>query len=739
MKSITPALRAARLATGLAILSTPLFGASSEADALPSFETNYIVFSAGGANVHGSKAAYQARTQSARTGALGIEELRFDYDLKDKTTLTLDGRALAGQEDYLLSFKLQKAEVGSVEVGYKTFRTFYDGAGGFFPIGNTWLPLSSRPLYVDRGQLFLNGTLALPKAPVISFKFTHSTRDGRKDSTSWGDTNLTGIPIYAGPGAVNPFAAMRKLLPAYVDLDEKNDAWEISLRHKFGNTSFVLAAGGNSIDNRNIREMQQNIGELAPFPALVFTAPTLNNERAGSPRRTTMTQTHQEDGYHASASFETIFNDKVTLFGALQYHTAEADITLARHFRATIASASGVREYVGGFVNSGPTARAPYNFTSRGNLDYDVLTGHLGARFNPTPNLAVEAALRGERWKDSGNNLGQYSSQGVALATGVVTSYASQGLHGVQNKETPWTPTVDVRYTGIRKLALYANWEYRTAKQDEHVRYEGLNGLTKLNELDLVGKDIQQTHTNAKLGANWSPLAALSLRAELFTKDHENDFAGYDDAAGRDYVLNYDIYGTKLTAIVKPGAAVSLTTRYTLQRSKSAVFHAGLTTTGAINGTVDGNDSTRHSISETIAWNITKNLWVQANGTVVFDQMQTVYPWVSGVAKQNLRNADNNYATGDLTLGFAIDRKTSATIQGTYYRASNFDTAYATYGLPLGAGARESTISLGVRRKLTDKTLLSAKLGYFDTDNTARGGFSDFSGPLGYLSVQHAF
>jgi hypothetical protein len=739
MKSFTFVLRTAGLAAGLALLSAPLLGAASEADALPSFDSNYIIISAGGADVKGSKAAYQARTSNAKTGAAGIEEMRFDYDLKDRTTLAITGRALAGQEDYLLNFNLKKEEVGSVEVGYKTFRSFYDGAGGFFPIGNVWMPLFSRPLYVDRGQLYLQGTIALPNAPVISFKYTHTTRDGTKDSTSWGDTNLTGIPILAGPGAVNPIAAMRKLLPSVVDLDETNDAWEVSVRHKVGNTSAVVSVGGNSIENRNVRYMLQNIGELAPFPAPVFTAPTVNNERAGSPRRTTMTQTHEEDGYYASATFETVMNDKVTLFGGLRYHTADIDISLSRQLMSTIASSTGVREYAGGFVNTGASARAPYHVVANGDLEFDVLTGNVGARFTPSPNLSIETALRGERWEDSGRNLANYSSQGVTLATGAVTSYSADGEHGVNNVQKPWTPTLDVRYTGIRNVALYASWEYRTSKQDEHVRYEGLNGQTKRTEVDFIGKNIKETHSNAKVGMAWTVNPGLTLRAELFTKDHENDFAGYDDIAGRDYALNYDIYGTKLTAVVRPTHMVSFTSRYVLQRGKAAVFHSGLTSNGVINGTVDGNDSTRHTFSEGITWNVSRTVYVQANGSVVFDQIQTMYPWVSGNAKRNLRNSDNNYVTGDASVGFAIDRNTSGLVQGTYYRANNYDESYAAVAMPLGASVRETTISVGLRRKLTEKTVLSGKVGYIDSENATRGGHADFRGPLAYLSVQHAF
>jgi hypothetical protein len=309
----------------------------------------------------------------------------------------------------------------------------------------------------------------------------------------------------------------------------------------------------------------------------------------------------------------------------------------------------------------------------------------------------------------------------------------------VDNVEKPWTPTIDVRYTGIKSVALYASWEYRTTKQNELVRYQGLNGATKATELDMIGKNIDEKHSNATVGMSWKINPVMSVRAELFTKDHENDFAGYDDVLGRDYALNYDIYGTKLTAVVKPTNALSITTRYILQKSKSKVFHSGLTTVGVINGTVDGSDSSRHSISESITWSVSKALYIQANGTMVFDQMRTMYPWVSGAAKRNLRNSDNNYVTADATVGFTIDKLTDGMIQATYYRANNFDAEYAAVAMPLGASAKESTISFGVKRKLSEKTLLSAKVGYFDSENGTRGGYADFSGPLAYVSVQHAF
>lgn len=737
MKANNFFLRTAGLVAGTMLLTAGAVAA--EADAIPTFQNNYLKLAVGGAAIDGSEAAYQARTQNYKAGAIGIEELRFEYDLGNDTTLQLDGRALAGQEDYLLSFRVTKEEVGSVEFGFKTFRTFYDGAGGFFPIGNTWLPLFPREQYIDRGQFFVNATIAKPNAPVFTFKYTNSTRDGTKDSTIWGDTNLTGIPIWAGPGASNPFSAARKLLPAMTDIDERTQHWEIGVSHKMGNTTGTVAVGSHLIDINDTRYMLQNIGELNRYPTVAFTQLTMNNAHVGLPRRTYMTHEQEETSFYATAEIETVLSEKATLFAGLSFHTADIDIGADRQLIATFLTGAGVKEYIGGFNNTGSNARAPYNFTSSGTMEQEVITGNIGARLQPNPTLSVEVALRGERYEDSGSNLANYTSQGATLSTGAFTQFASQGLHQVQNVEKPWTPTIDVRYTGIRNVALYGSWEYRTAKQDEFVHYNGLNGLTKQNELDLLGKDIEENHSNLVVGANWTATRAVSVRAEVFSKDHENQFNGYEDVLGRNYTLNYDIYGAKLSVVVKPMQTVTSTSRYILQRGKAAIFHSGLTTTGVINGTVDGNDSHRHTFAETVTWNPNKNMYVQANGTVVFDQIKTMYPWVTGVAKQNLRNSDSNYRTADVTVGFALDKATDGRFQVAYYRADNFDIPYAQFGMPYGASARDLSVTFGVRRKLSANSVLGAKLGYIDSENATRGDFADFKGPVGYLTFERAF
>jgi hypothetical protein len=43
-----------------------------------------------------------------------------------------------------------------------------------------------------------------------------------------------------------------------------------------------------------------------------------------------------------------------------------------------------------------------------------------------------------------------------------------------------------------------------------------------------------------------------------------------------------------------------------------------------------------------------------------------------------------------------------------------------------------------VTRKLSNKWLGSAKVGYFETRNDTTGGNTNFHGPLAYFSVEHS-
>lgn len=698
-------------------------------DTFAAFE-NYIKFSGQGVSLTGSKAAYQKNTQTPQTGALGIEDFSFTKELNSTTTAKMDGRALAGAEDYLAQFQITKTDVGSFEVGYKQFRTFYDGAGGFFPINNAWLSLYPRSLAVDRGKFYATAVIATPDMPVFTFKYTNETRTGKKDSTIWGDTDQTGIPIY-NVSSLNPISANRKIVPAYLNLDERHQEFEATVSHKIGRTSGSLSIIGTSIDNNDRRSVDRYPGELRPYPALPTTQPAfiVTPVLAQNQNKGFDLQRNKENAVTVNARIETEISDKVRVYFHGSRRNASSDIAAERMITASTATKLDTQVTVGAFTSGG---RPPYSYYSVGSIDQSVWTGVIGLETKLAPDLKVNAALRYEDYRVSGYNNTTYVSYLITPATGTVEYKPVNAPNGISLVEKPVSPEIQIRYSAIKNLPIYLDWDYRSSPSTESVAYNSITpaGLNQALSSSTGNNNIKEKHSNLKLGANWNACSFFTARAEIFTKDHENTFTGFGDNLGDLYVLNYDIYGARLTGTIKPQAGLTLTTRFIEQLGKA-------TTMGDSYVEGDSGDSKRYQLSETVDWAPNKSVYVQANLNVVFDTIKTSYPVVTGLAQNVLHNADNNYYNGSVLTGFAVEKNTDLLLQGTYYKADNYQPALAGSTVPYGMSAREYSLTVGVKHKMTERAIVNAKVGYLDSTNATAGGFSDYHGPLAYVSVDY--
>ena len=705
--------------------ATATKAATGEADALPTFTDNYIKVSAQGASLSGSKEAFQSRTQQPKSGAFGVEELNVTRELSKGTTLMVDGKANAGAEDYLLSFRVTKEEVGSFEAGYQRVRTFYDGLGGFFPINNSWLPLYKRANFVDRGKFFVNGTIAMPKAPVYTFRYTNELRNGRKDSTILGDSDLTGVPYYIN-GVANPISPNRKIVPAYLQLAERHEEWETAVRHTVDKTTMRFAVSGDKINNDDTRSVDRYPGELQPFPtvpAALRTPTQISNQNKGFDE-----QKFKETGYTVSGKIETVLSDQIKAYVTASYHDGDVDVAGNRQVTTFIATGTGTQALVGGHA---PAGRAPYSPVGTGSLSQKITTGVVGLEFKPMPDLEINPALKMETFKYDGTYSANYIGNSVVVATGVNTPYNLVGANSGKYSEKPVVPELTARYTGISKVALFAIWDYRSAPGDENKVYGGVTtgtGPMILAAPVIVAEKVKEKHMNLKVGGNWTPNALLNVRAEFFMKDHENNFN--DALATGYYTLDYDTYGGRFTATIKPSAELSATTRYVIQRG-----HGTVSEDGYLFG--HSNDSRRYELAETVNWNPNKSFYAQANVNFVWDTVGTVYPRAGGSANDVLHNSDNNFWNGSVLGGFVVDKETDALVQATYYKASNYSPALASYTMPYGYAGKDYSITAGVKHKFNDRMVGSAKVGYYHSTCDTTGGLTNFKGPVGYLSLDY--
>jgi hypothetical protein len=735
--------RTASLLAGaaLALSSIPAFGegkTSGEADAFPIFDNNYLKVSGEGGAVHGGAAAFDTRTQTNKSGNFGIEELRIGKDLSKDTALQIDARALPNTEDYNGQFRFTKNEVGSAEFGYKKFRTYYDGVGGFFPINSQWMPLGNKLLHIDRGTAWVDVTVALPNKPVFNIHYTNELRNGQKDTTIWGGTDITGLPNVVpnpDPNGTNKLLSIspsRKLVPGVTVVGERHEVLDVSMKHTVGETTYQLQVTGDRVHNLDTRVIFNSPGEVKPFPS-----PSANSVIAGNVFNNQILYT-QFDGIDAKtfgikATSETVLNASLTLHTGLGYQLLNSDISGGRPLLTKTPSPT---------TPAGVDIATDNQFGLAGGSRSKVFTGNIAFDYKATKDLNVKVAVRGEDLytKSAGGYTSISSSQNAT--TGVITYTSTPTAESSRIKEQVLTPALDVRYTGIQNVALYASASDRINNGDERL-INGLNLLTSAIN-STANNDTSENHGDYTLGASWRQSARLTLRAELFRKEHETKAVGYSINAGDNYVLNNQFTGIKLTAVTKLSDTVSATTRYIYQKGKMQV-------TGVLPGAekYDSMDAKNHMICETIDWNPSSQFYMQGNLNVVFNSIGTIYPragytaattTAAGYDSDNVvQNSNNNYLTASALSGMAIDKDNDLQVQGTYYRAQNGNAVLAPWTMPYGVDVIDYTATIGLKHKFDDHMVGNIKVGYVRSDNRTNGGFTNYNGLLVCVTLEKAF
>ena len=716
-------VRGASLLAGasLALTALPVRGSEKAlaADAFPTFES-YIKITGQAPSVSGDEKAYQRRMQQSSSGGIGIEDLHYLKEGKDVST-EINGKAMTGTEDYLGEVKISKNEFGSVDVGYKSFRTFYDGVGGFFPLNGNWQPLANRDLHVDRSKAWVEATIALPNAPVFTVRFSDEKREGKKDSTIWGDTDFTGLP-----NNNPPISQVRKTIPSFLKLDEETKNYEFVAKHTVGNTTLQLSVLEQEISNLDKRYVNRFPGEAKPYPApastVLLPAAQMNNEIDYT----------QADGIDSKATIftfttDTKFNDQVTLKFGLNNELLHADQSGDRSLVTATPTPTGVVP-----INT-------YNYQGlAGHSRINSSTGNVALTYAPTKDWSLLFAVkRQEEYVKSTATFNVSAASGTPAT--VVATTPRQEWANMMNKTT--TPEVEVRYTGFKDIALYANYNKArsTGTDKDTSAYNPLTATAGTNALN----NTSETHGNYTIGANWKQSSFLTLRGELFKKSHQNDYVGFGAQIGDYYLLDSHFTGWKGTAILKPADVVTFTTRYIYQRGLMDVT-GFLPTFPAYNSC----DAENNTVSETIDWTPSKQFYAQLNGNLVFNTINTVYPRAgitpaSGTSiaydtNNVLHNANNNYVTVTALFGTTVSTVDDLQLQINYYKADNNDAALAGMTVPYGMMVKEVSATVGLKHKFSDKMVGEAKVGYFDSNNDTTGGKTNFHGPQGYVSLTYA-
>jgi hypothetical protein len=699
-----------------------------QADAFPSYES-YIKISGQTAWTTGDDASLASHTGQPAAGSYGIEDLMFSKDLTDATTLTVKGKALSGSDDYLASVNIDTTNVGTIDAGYKRFRTFYDGVGGFFPMSDTFQVLSPESLHVDRGSFWATATLAKPGAPVFTVSFHDDTRTGMVDSTEWGPVINPNAVITRGVlvGTALP-TNTPYVSPNVQQLDEHHKTLEGSMVAKVGNTTETLKATFDWVNNADERD-------YVKYPnSTVIADPTV------------MVQDDQEllnaTTFRLLSQTETKINDIFSVDLGLTFaHVTSTDGgTWITPTYSTTAKA----------VYTAETAADIYGGAS----SYDYV-GNAFLKYTPSKDWNIDYGFRYES-NEVGSSGGFQNTSLTSTAPTTAATYlvTKEELTYSNYTDKAATPELTLEYLGLSSLCLYGTFDDRIDHGDQHwINPYAASTVTGTGAAVLAGaplgsvffQEADQDYTDVKVGANWNASSMLTIRGEVYRKDHQNRFVGANDIIGTGsygglFVTGYTFTGFKITVIFKPNSQLSFSTRYQPQEGVMSVTAA--TVNGGSGNEVTSGKAVGQEISETVNWTPSGQIYLQGSVNLVYNYIQTAYPVVVVSATTDIatpiQNANDNYVYGNALVGFVIDKNTDAQLQGTMVKADNYNPQIAPGGQPYGSSFNQESVTVGLKHKFNDRLIGEGKVGYLELTDPTTGGFTNYRGPLAYISVTYS-
>ncbi len=650
---------------------------------------NWVDLSVGGLITSGSAAQAQQRYQLSNDPFGGISDLHLQKDIDKKTTLTLDGHALFDQNDYKFILGLRREEFGYIKFDISDFRTWYNGAGGYFPPTGIQYQLPNDDLSLDRGEISVEAGLTPKDLPQVVLKYTHSFRDGDKSSTIWG-------PVHP-----DNTATIRGVYPSLYSINEQVDSFALDVTHHIKSTDFGAGVRYETASLSDTR--QETFYQSEPIQRDV-------TDRQGT----------SYDMLNLHAFSETWL--KKNLFFSVGYTFANLDDNF-----------SGSRIYGDDFeVAYSPDPLNGLGYTSlNGAAHTQEHVGNVNLMSTPYKNWTFVPSLRVQQdtWNANSSGIGTLGND-----TEPFSSTSDGETLDVRER-------LDVRYTGMTNWVYYAGGEWTEGSGNLNEN----GGLSQVNSIGVppIQRLTDDTYWFQKylIGARWYPYRRTSIDAGYYYKIHNYDYNNATDSTPNDpssgdrypaYLVmqSFETHDANVRLTLRPVQNLALVTRYEFQYSTINTAPdsiSGLSETQA-------SQMTSHIFAQNVTWTPWSRLCLQAGFNYVWSATKTP----TSDYTQAVLDAQNNYWTVTFNSAVVLDDKTDLNIGFLYYRADDYNNN-SSVGLPLGAGAEQQNVTATLTRRLTQNLRLNLKYGFTHYNDWASGGNNNYSAQMVYSSLQYRF
>jgi hypothetical protein len=651
---------------------------------------NWIDFTTGQAFVSGNRGQFQQQHQVPAGTFGGIGDAHFQTDIDKKTTLTLDGHALAESHDYALALGIQREKFGYFRLSYDQARTWSDADGGYFPGSGKYYAGPNNAAALDRGKLSVEAGWTPAKGPTVTFNYTHSFRTGDEGSTEWGFTHP--------PGGVAPLA--QGLVSAVEQIHESSDSFQLNVSNHIKSTAI---GGGLRYETGTLNEALQ----VTQYPG----------EKVQ--KDMTSSQGTSYDLFNAHAYTATWLKTNVMVSTGFSYSGVENNFTGSQIFGSDFNTpyAPGLNNMLGYYAMSGTSRLSEYVFD-------------LNLFYKPTPHFTIAPSIRLDRedWNASSTGL---ETDGT-LAPVPYTSDSDRGLLDLRER-------LDLTYNGLTNWVLYGRGDFTEGhgnldQSGGMVAFPGAGNTNATTET--VGRRGFQKYS---AGVRWYPAPGVSLDVGGFYQDDRYHYDNGQPAAPLSLVIPYQEY-VILQDLKTYDANIRLTLRLWKNVTAISRYEYQISTVGTAPdpavGITDTETSrmTSHVIAQDVSWIPWSRLSLQAGLNYVLSETRTP---ASDVV-QGILEAQNNYWTLHFSSVLALDNKTDLALSYLYYVSGDYYNN-SPLGVPFGAGSEEHAVTATLTRRISKNVRLALKYGYFRYSDAAYGGQRDFGANLITASLRYRF
>jgi hypothetical protein len=575
-------------------------------------------------------------------------------------------------------------------------------------------------MHIDRGDAWVELGLRVPDWPEITIRYEHEFRFGQKDSTIWGDTNLTGLPP--------PANTTRKIVPSFRDIDEKRDIFSFEASKTFGNTDVLLGMRYEHNDNDYSLNMERGAGQLPP----VVPPP-------GQQRKVTQTQNDDVELFSGHGITETRITDSLWFTAGYSYTTLQNDLSGSRIFGTHWDEAFGEpvptlgnRDHA--FIDLAGTSQIKENLVNA-NLFWmplESLAILTGFRYTHE-NLDTDSAFLAE---EPVPNTPPFSSMNPPGGFHYGPPEPANGARTADYDR--FAQRLELRFTGIKDWLFYAEGEW----EEEYGHVDEFQTIDEAEEpLDKDTNALGQKYT---IGFNWYPMMRLNLSGQYYHRiasyDEDIITAQFPRLINQDW--NIDDFNFRITFRPKIPACLgtlAMVTRYdfvhTTIDGQWEVFSDGELLNEEQTGVIK-----KHVISESLNWNPLARFYLQANFSYVLNQTDTPANDINldPQTSPTVVNFRNDYWTVTSGIGYIIDDRTDFYADYSFYCA-NDHFKNALVAVPYGLGATEHTASATITRQLTKNMRLLLRYGYFNYRDVTSGGHNNYRAHSLYSGLQVRF